>query len=192
MAKGRESGMPESEYWGTFFNPACIVARLDCTGPLDVVEFGCGYGMFTVAAAKAVSGTVYALDIDPVMVAETATLAARNGLANVRAEERDFLAHGTGRPDGSAGYAMLFNILHVEEPGALLGEAFRTLRPGGRMGVVHWKHDPATPRGPSLAIRPTPEKCREWGEASGFEFVRAEDLCCCSWHWGLVFGKPSG
>lgn len=126
------------------------------------------------------------------MVAETATLAARNGLANVRAEERDFLAHGTGRPDGSAGYAMLFHILHVEEPGALLGEAFRTPRPGGRMGVVHWKHDPATPRGPSLAIRLTPEQCREWGEASGFEFVRAEDVCCCSWHWGLVFGKPSG
>jgi ubiquinone/menaquinone biosynthesis C-methylase UbiE len=192
MAKGRESGMPGAEYWGTFFNPACIVSRLDCAGPVDVVEFGCGYGMFTVAAAKAVSGTVYALDIDPVMVAETATLAARNGLANVRAEERDFLAHGTGRPDGSAGYAMLFNILHVEEPVALLREAYRTLKPGGRMGVIHWKHDPATPRGPSLAIRPTPEQCREWAEASGFVFVRAEDLCCCSWHWGLVFGKPSG
>jgi ubiquinone/menaquinone biosynthesis C-methylase UbiE len=190
MAKGRESGMPDSDYWGTFFNPECIVSRLDCAGPYDVVEFGCGYGLFTVPAAQAVTGTVYALDIDPDMVAETAALTSQRGLANVCVVERDFLAEGSGRPDGSAGYAMLFNILHVEEPVALLREAFRVLAPGGRAGVIHWKHDPATPRGPSLAIRPTAEQCRAWAEASGFRFVRDEDLCCCSWHWGMVLERP--
>lgn len=191
MAKGRESGMPDAEYWGTFFNPECIVGRLDCAGPLDVVEFGCGYGLFTVPAARAVTGSVYALDIDPAMVDATAAVAARNELVNVRAVERDFLAAGCGRPDASAGYAMLFNILHVEEPEALLRETLRVLAPGGRAGVIHWKHDPATPRGPSLAIRPTPEQCRAWAEASGFRFVRNEDLCCCSWHWGMVLERPS-
>lgn len=192
MAKGRESGMPDADSWGTFFNPECIVARLGCAGQLDVVEFGCGYGLFTVPAARAVTGTVYALDIDPAMVAATAAGAARNGLSNVRAEERDFLAHGSGRPDASVGYAMLFNILHVEEPVTLLGEAYRVLAPGGRVGVIHWKHDPATPRGPSLAIRPTADQCRAWGEASGFRFVLAEELCCCSWHWGIVLERPGG
>ncbi|MBX9578813.1 MAG: class I SAM-dependent methyltransferase [Gemmataceae bacterium] len=191
MAKGRESGMPDAGSWGTFFNPECIVGRLDCAGHLDVVEFGCGYGLFTVPAARAVTGTVYALDIDPDMVAATAALAARNGLSNVRAEERDFLAHGSGRPDASAGYAMLFNILHVEEPVSLLREAYRTLAPGGRAGVIHWKHDPATPRGPSLAIRPTAEQCRTWAESAGLRFLRGEDLCCCSWHWGMVLERPS-
>jgi SAM-dependent methyltransferase len=191
MAKGRESGMPDADYWGTFFNPECIVARLGCAGPLDVVEFGCGYGLFTVPAARAVAGTVYALDIDPDMVAATAALATRSGLSNVRAEKRDFLAHGTGRPDASVGYAMLFNILHVEEPVALLREVYRTLAPAGRVGIIHWRHDPATPRGPSLAIRPTPDQCRAWAETSGFRFVRGEDLCCCSWHWGMVLERPA-
>jgi hypothetical protein len=42
MAKGRESGMPDEVYWQSFFNPECIVSKLDCFGG-DVVEFGCGY-----------------------------------------------------------------------------------------------------------------------------------------------------
>jgi predicted RNA methylase len=71
MAKGRESGMPEEYYWQTFFNPECIVSKLDCGGAGDVIEFGCGYGLFTVPAAKAACGTVYALDIEPQMVAAT-------------------------------------------------------------------------------------------------------------------------
>ena len=191
MAKARESGMPDESYWGTFFNPECIVGKLDCAGPIDVVEFGCGYGLFTIPTARLVSGTVYALDIDPQMTEATKGRAAKAGANNVVVEERDFLAHGCGRPDGSAGYAMLFNILHVEEPVALLREAFRVLAPGGRLGAIHWKHDPATPRGPALAIRPQLDQCRQWAVEAGFEFVRGEDLCCCSWHWGMVLKRPN-
>jgi len=191
MAKGRESGMPEDAYWGTFFNPECIVSKLDCCGAGDLIEFGCGYGLFTVPAAKAISGKVYALDIEPEMVAATKTRAAEAGCTNVVAEERDFLANGCGRPDNSARYAMLFNILHIEESDLLLREAFRVLAPGGKAGIIHWKMDPATPRGPSLEIRPRPEHCRALGEQVGFRFVRNEELCCCSWHWGMVVEKPT-
>jgi SAM-dependent methyltransferase len=129
---------------------------------------------------------VYALDIEPEMVAATAAHAHEAGVSNVVAQVRDVLADGCGRPDASAGYAMLFNILHVEDPVGLLREAFRALAPGGRAGVIHWKRDPGTPRGPSLDIRPTPEQCREWAERVGFRFVHFEELCCCSWHWGMV------
>lgn len=155
-----------------------------------MVEFGCGYGHFTIPAARNVTGTVYALDIDPVMVRATKRRADDAGVANVVAEVRDFAADGCGRPDGSVGHVMLFNILHIEDPVGLLREAFRVLVPGGNAGIIHWKPDQATPRGPSLAIRPTMEQCREWGEAAGFRFVRGEDLCCCSWHWGMVLERP--
>jgi SAM-dependent methyltransferase len=86
---------------------------------------------------------------------------------------------------------MLFNILHIEEPVKLLAEAYRVLTPGGRAAIIHWKHDPQTPRGPSLAIRPKPEQCLEWAEQVGFHFVRNEELCCCSWHWGMVVERPA-
>jgi hypothetical protein len=105
-------------------------------------------------------------------------------------EERDFLANGCGRPDASARYAMLFNILHIEESDLLLREAYRVLESGGKAGIMHWKVDPATPRGPSLAIRPSAEQCRAAAERAGFRFVRHEELCCCSWHWGIVMEKP--
>ncbi|WP_420841827.1 class I SAM-dependent methyltransferase [Fimbriiglobus ruber] len=117
--------MPDSAYWQTFFNPTCIVSRLDCRG--DVIEFGCGYGLFTIPAAASVTGTVYALDIDPKMVAATAENASSAGLKNVVAQVHDFLAAGCGRPDASVTHAMLYNILHIEEPHLLLREAFRAL-----------------------------------------------------------------
>ncbi|HEX6986848.1 MAG TPA: class I SAM-dependent methyltransferase, partial [Planctomycetaceae bacterium] len=117
MAKGRESGMPAADYWAAFFDPGCVLDALECDGRCgDVVEFGCGYGLFTEAAARRVSGIVHALDIDPDMVETTARRVAAAGLANVHVERRDFVADGCGLPDRTADYAMLFNILHIEDP----------------------------------------------------------------------------
>jgi SAM-dependent methyltransferase len=189
--KGRESGMPDGSYWETFFNARCILEKLDCVGACgDVIEFGCGYGTFTIPAAELVTGRVFALDIEPEMVAATVHKAEEAGLPNIVAEMKDFVTEGTGRPDASAGYAMLFNILHIEDPISLLREVCRVLVPGGVAGVIHWRTDIPTPRGPSLDIRPQPDVCRAWGEAAGLEFVRHESLCCCSWHWWMVMRRP--
>lgn len=190
MAKGRESGMPDEAFWNTFFDPERVVAALDCAGSVNVVEFGCGYGTFTLPAAKSVSGKVFALDLDPAMIETTRRRALEAGLKNVEVMQRDFLADGSGLPDRSTGYAMLFNILHIEESEALLREAFRTLAPGGKIGIMHWKHDPRTPRGPSMEIRPRPEQCRLLAETAGFQFLRFEDLPCCPWHWSMVLQRP--
>jgi ubiquinone/menaquinone biosynthesis C-methylase UbiE len=155
-----------------------------------MIEFGCGYGTFTIPAAQHVGGQVFALDIEPGMVEITARKAKEAGLTNVVAMARDFAESGCGRPDASVDYAMLFNILHIEDPIGLLKEAGRVLAPGGKTGIIHWRSDLETPRGPSLTIRPKPDQCREWGEQAGLEFVRFETLCCCAWHWGLVMQKP--
>lgn len=192
MAKGRESGMPDEEYWATFFNPECVLTSLDCAGlEGDVVEFGCGYGTFTVEAARRTRGTVVALDIDAEMVERTAHRATAAGRANVAVEQRDFTADGCGRADGSADYALLFNILHIEGPTELLSEALRVLKPGGKAGIIHWNYDRSTPRGPSMEIRPRPEQCRTWAEDAGFEFHRFETLACCPYHYGLVLRRPA-
>lgn len=191
MVRGRESGMPEESQWESFFSPVCTLIALDCadvTG--DVVEFGCGYGTFTIPAAQMTKGQVWALDIEPEMVAATARRAAVANAPNVVAEVRDFVADGCGAPDGQAGYVMLFNILHIQDAGGLLREACRALAPGGKAGIIHWRSDIETPRGPSTHIRPTAEQCRAWGEEAGMEFVRYEKLACCPWHWGMVMRRP--
>jgi ubiquinone/menaquinone biosynthesis C-methylase UbiE len=189
--KGRESGMPEESTWDSFFNATCMVEKLDCTGACgDVVEFGCGYGTFTIPVAKDITGRVIAIDIEPDLVAETVRKAKRSRLSNIVGLVRDFVAEGSGLPDNQAGRAMLFNILHIENPLRLLREAYRVLVPGGRCAIIHWRSDVSTPRGPSCSIRPNALQCRAWGERVGLEFIRYESLQCCSWHWGLLMRRP--
>jgi SAM-dependent methyltransferase len=191
LAKGRESGMPPLELWEGFFDPAVMLAALGCRQLRgDCIDFGCGYGTFTIAAASQVDGTVYAQDIDAEMVRATTARVRLAGLKNVVVEQRDLTVDGCGRPDGTASFVMLFNLLHIEDPVNLLREAHRVLQPGGTVAVTHWRVDANTPRGPTLEIRPPPERCRAWGEESGLRWIRYQDLPGSEWHWGMVLQRP--
>lgn len=187
--KGRESGMPDADYWNSFFDAPEILKRLQVAprGTESVVEFGSGYGTFTLPLARMTRGRIVALDIEPGLVRSLAHTARTEGMHNVEVIERDFVGHGTGLADGSVDHALLFNILHIEDPVGLLREARRVLRPGGTVSVIHWRRDIATPRGPSMDIRPSPEQCAGWGRDGGFsqpEFVALGDAA--PWHFGLV------
>ena len=187
--KGRESGMPEEADWAGFFDVEAAMDVLLGTNNIagNLVEFGCGYGTFTVPAASRVQGTVTALDIDPEMVACVQEKSKKYGLPNIHAETRDFVTHGTGLGASTQIHAMVFNLLHLEQPVALLQEVHRVLQTGGHVSIIHWRSDIPTPRGPSLAIRPTPEQCREWLEKAGFVDIAFADMqACCPYHFGVV------
>ena len=186
--KIRESGMPEREMWENFFDPTKTLVTFgisDQTG--DVAEFGCGYGTFTIPTAKVIKGKVYALDIEPDMIRITNEEAKKHGLNNVQTVMRDFMTEGSGLPDGSMDYVMLFNILHLEKPIVLINEAKRILRGGGNLGIIHWNYDPKTPRGPSMDIRPKAEQCIKWVESAGFSDAIQYDLK--PYHYGIVLTK---
>ena len=62
--KVRDSGMPDEKMWEGFFDARNILGQLDFTDQqADVVDFGCGYGTFTIAAARGTIGMVHALDL---------------------------------------------------------------------------------------------------------------------------------
>jgi len=189
--KTRESGMPDESMWLGFFSPEQTLAKLGLTGSCgEVVDFGCGYGTFTIPAARIVRGAVHALDIEADMVETTRRKADKAGLTNVRVQQRDFVCDGTGLPDASVDYALLFNILHCEQPEVLLREAYRVLSSGGQLGIMHWNHDPKTPRGPSMDIRPRPEQCRDWAERVEFRLVVDKKIDLPPHHYGWIMSRP--
>ncbi len=188
--KIRESGMPDEATWNGFFDPGTIIAQMGIKGlDGDIAEFGCGYGTFTLAAARVIHGCVHALDLEAEMVETTQTGALAAGLENVQTRLRDFIQAGTGLGDAVVAYVMLFNILHGECPEILLQEAHRILTPGGHLGVIHWKYDPATPRGPPMQIRPTPQQCIAWAESVGFRLEKPGIIDLPPYHYGLRFTK---
>ena len=188
--KIRESGMPDETMWDVFFNPDNILKTLGLSDKImDIADFGCGYGTFTISAAKIVSGKIYAIDIEPEMLQETRRKARENKLNNVETMLQSLLLEGSGLNDESVDYVMLFNILHAEEPEKLLKEAYCILAPNGKVGIIHWNYDSSTPRGPSMEIRPKPEECIEWAKVAGFSHPTKYNLK--PYHYGIVFKKAS-
>lgn len=185
--KVRESGMPDRGMWEQFFDPGNIINTLGIHHATDVVEFGCGFGTFTIPAAKVIRGKIHALDIEPEMISTTNDAAAKHGLKNIVTVLRDFMAEGSGMEAQSLDYVMLFNILHLENPMALLVEANRILKKEGKIGIIHWNYDPQTPRGPSMAIRPKPEQCIAWAKTAGF--IEPEQYDLKPYHYGIVMTK---
>ncbi len=106
---------------------------------------------------------------------------------NVKTILCDFLSEGSGLNESDVDFAMLFNILHLENPAGLLKEAYRILKSCGKIGIIHWNYDASTPRGPPMDIRPKPEQIRQWAESVGFIFERQLDLK--PYHYGLVLRK---
>jgi SAM-dependent methyltransferase len=191
--KLRESGMPEECYWETLFNVELILNRLEINERhRDVVELGCGYGTFTLHVARRITGTLRTFDIAADMVERTVRRAAIEKVGNIVCEQRDVFLHGFGVAPESQDACLLFNILHCEEPLRLLHEAARVVRPAGFVHVIHWRHDSATPRGPSMEIRPRHEQIVEWAKRAGLLTTLDPVLDLPPWHFGIRFYRPLG
>jgi ubiquinone/menaquinone biosynthesis C-methylase UbiE len=112
---------------------------LDMSGPRpsdDCVDLGAGTGFVTTALAPLVS-SVLAVDISPAMAKSLAEHAAEAGLRNVRTEVADLVE--LRLPPASADLIVSSYALHHlrdADKRALVAEAARWLRPGGRLVVA--------------------------------------------------------
>lgn len=110
---------------------------------MTVVDYGCGPGLLTLLAAKAVgtAGKVYALDIHEGMVSLVESRAAEAGLANVAA----LLSDGPEAPlpDAVADLILCTLVFHYresrDERQALADDLARLLKPGACAMLVQWE-----------------------------------------------------
>ncbi|MBF0483827.1 MAG: class I SAM-dependent methyltransferase [Candidatus Omnitrophica bacterium] len=181
-------GMPDQATWENLFDIKKVFATLKLNGRIqEVVEFGCGYGTFTISAAEIISGTIHAIDSDPEMIRVTSEAVKKHQLENVEVIQRDFVLSGSGMKNLSMDYVMLFNVLNAENQNALFKDAKRVLKKWGYIGVVIWNGDPETPGALEMEAAPSPEQCRIWARAVGLSFELKCELK--PYFYGMLFVK---
>ena len=174
--------------WSKFFDPEQILQQMDFTPDLfSVVDLGCGFGTFSIPASQMIKGKIHAFDIDPEMIRQLQSKIDKFNLQNIVMHLTDFISEGSGLDDNSVDYIMLFNILHHDNPHQILNEAHRILKPNAKAGIIHWRSDISTPRGPQLEIRPKPEQCKKWAIETGFGI--SKDLILEPYHFGIIITK---
>ncbi len=122
-----------------FYKVMNLSSRLQKSGVRagqTLLDFGCGSGHFTIAAARMVgdNGKVYALDVHPLAIEAVKRKAAEEGLSNVRTilSDRD-----TGLPDESVDVVLLYRTFYlVNDKQGLLDELHRVLKPDCVLSVV--------------------------------------------------------
>ena len=93
--------------------------------------------------AKVIKGKIYALDIEPDMIRITDEEVKKHGLRNVQTVLHDFMIEGSGLPNESMDYVMLFNILHLEKPMFLINEdCIKWAESAGFKGTVRYDLKP--------------------------------------------------
>ncbi len=187
--KVRDSGMPVENVWCEFHNVDLILSEMLINSEInDLVEIGFGYGTFTIPAAKQIKGNLYAFDIEKKMLDVVRQKLSDGQINNVIIEQRDVLDQTTGLADNSVDYVMLFNILHNENPELFFTEIHRILKLNGRVGIMHWRSDVSTPRGPDLLIRPTPNQILDWVDNQKF-YTEKDSFIMEPYHFGLILSK---
>ncbi len=184
-----DSGMPEESYWSSLFDIESIVDWLGISKIIvSVVEIGCGYGTFTVAIAKQLTGEIYAFDIEPAMIGVAQKNVREAGLSNVTFSLRDVLEQGTGLQSNDVDMVLLFNILHFREKRVFLAEAARILKNGGVIAIIHWRKDIPTPRGPALDTRPDQDEILSAAQGLDLHFYGNSKILE-PYHWGIQLVK---
>jgi ubiquinone/menaquinone biosynthesis C-methylase UbiE len=122
--------------------PGRILDVTHLTPGMNVADYGCGPGSFTIAAAEIVgeTGKVYAIDVNPLAVDSVRRRAAGKGLGNV--ETILVRGYDTGIEASSMDRVLLIDTIHhIEDAGAFFREVHRILKPDGLL-FIHKGHMP--------------------------------------------------
>ncbi|MBI2053324.1 MAG: methyltransferase domain-containing protein, partial [Candidatus Sungbacteria bacterium] len=173
------------------FDPARIAANLGVRPGDHVADFGSGKGYFTIPFARLVGrdGKVYAIDIQDSALDEVRSRAAFEHLLNIEYIRADLDHDGGSRlQDKFIDLVLMANVLfQTENRDSLLREAWRVLRPGGRLAMIEWDTASDSPLGPLPAMRLKKEAVRGYAIQAGFEYDR--EFAAGPYHYGLLFIK---
>ena len=160
--------------------PAETLRRIGLTQGSVLCDIGAGTGVFALPAAALTHGTVYAIDINPDMLAIIARKAAEAGAANVRCVQ--VTEGGFNVAPGTADIVLLCSMLHgMPDMPQFVRDAAALLKPHRRLAVIEF-HYRETPMGPPVSRRILPADLDAMAAAAGLvpadAFTLGENFYC--------------
>ena len=158
---------------------------------MRVSDLGCGArGPFSLQAAKMVGdgGIVYAVDVMKSALQSLNTTAQMRGINNVKTIWADLDVVGSTKiKENSIDLVMVINILfQLREKAAVIKEAYRISKPGGKILIVDWKKT-NIPFGPSVDLRIFPSKIKQAGQQ--LDLILEQEFNAGPYHFGLLFSQ---
>ena len=122
-----------------------LLERIGIRGGQTILDFGCGYGIYTIPVAKIVGaqGRVYALDKDKDALDALMQKARSACLINIERMETSGEL-GIELADGTIDMVLLLDVFHsfyfpeVEDRRRLLGEIRRVMKPSAFLSISVW------------------------------------------------------
>ena len=175
---------PDRDEWQ---RPQQILDALGVADASVVADVGAGSGWFTVRLARRVgpNGLVYAQDVQPEMLAAITRRVQREGLRNVR----PVLGRGSDPqlPAGALDGILLVGVVHeIDDRVELFANLARSLKPGGRLGVVDFRSGDSGP-GPAAADRLSSAQIEAEATRAGLRLLREEPFL--PFQYFLIFGR---
>ncbi|EGL82346.1 Methyltransferase type 11 [Caldalkalibacillus thermarum TA2.A1] len=119
-------------------NPDALLSKLGFKDGERIADLGAGNGFFTLPMAKISSEPVYAVDIEPQMLAKLKERAEKEGLDHIRYIESDL--ESITLEDHAVDKVFIAFVLHeVGNLSKALCEVKRILKPGGKGLILEWE-----------------------------------------------------
>lgn len=147
-----------------------VVETLKLVPGSAVADIGAGSGLFTRTLAKAVApGVVYAVDINPNLLAHIEKSAKEAGLANVKTV---LATEGDPRLPRALDAIFICDTLHlIEGPERYLRELHGHVRPGGRVAIISFIQN-----WPPVGNQFSADQLERWMKQAGFALAERHDF----------------
>lgn len=153
--------------------PDRVIAALQLQRGQSVADVGAGTGYFSTRLAKsAAAPRVYAVDIEPSMIAHLTERAKGEGLANMSAVLGG--ADRTNLPEPVDVVLVVDTFHHIQNRVAYFTALKAKMKPGGRLAIVDFRKD--APQGPPVEFRFTAEQISQELAKAGFSLLNSHDF----------------
>jgi len=172
-----------------FINPDAIINGMNISKDGVVADFGCGSGFFSIPVARVIiEGKLYSLDVLPQALESVESQAKIGGISNIITKRVNLEKEkGSGLEERSIDWVILKDMLFQNKnKEVILKEAYRVLKPGGKILVVEWDGKNLSV-GPDKEIRIPSEELEKLVENQRFRIEEKVDAG--DFHYGLIAAK---